>query len=69
MRLNIDDLDNVETFTPQLSPQEQVDAAHRAYLEARVRRLESVCLAAQLYVGQGDTRTAAAILSQALTGL
>lgn len=69
MRLNIDNLDGIETFTPSLTPQEQVDAAHRAYLEARVRRLESVCLAAQLYCGHGDARTAEAILAQALTGI
>lgn len=59
----------IETWTPDLTPQEQVDKAHLEYLQARVRRLESVLLAAQLYCGQGDARTAQAILSQALTGI
>lgn len=66
--MQIDNM-TIDTFTPELTPQEQVQQAHLEYLQARVRRLERVLLAAQLYCGQGDARTAQAILSQALTGI
>lgn len=67
MRIAIENLDNVETFTPQLTAQEQVDQAHLSYLQARIRRLELACLAAQMYCGQGDACAAYGILCQALT--
>lgn len=59
------DLSTVETNTPQ----EQVQSAYVEVLEARLERMTKVCLAAQLSCNMGDARTAAAMLSQALTGL
>lgn len=69
MRIAIENLEGVETYTPKLTPQEQVDAAHLSYLQARIRRLELACLAAQMYCGQGDACAAYGILCQALTSL
>lgn len=69
MRIAIENLDAVETYKCPLTPQEQVDAAHLSYLQARIRRLELAMLAAQMYAGQGDSRAAYGILAEALTGL
>jgi hypothetical protein len=63
-------LDSCSTYMPVAqSPQEQVMQAYCQTLEDRIARLYRLILAAQLSCNMGDSRTAAAVLSQALTSI